>query len=118
MGAEDYYLKITLQPDELLAAIRSIKLKIEEENKLKTSQQIEKENNLENYLLARRSFLTTLFRGDIYYSEMELETYVKKYALFKTDMFVYQLDWGDQNHDRHLTYVDSILNEIFKFVLK
>ncbi|MGL4337970.1 MAG: response regulator transcription factor [Turicibacter sp.] len=116
LGAMDYYLKITLQSDELLIALQNIKKSIYEERKLKTSRQIEQENNIENFNLARRSFLTTLFRGDIYYSELEISVYAKKYQLFKNPIYGYQLRVSQENRIEQLNYLNSIIYETFETI--
>lgn len=36
-----------------------------------------------HFKIGRKSFLTTVLKGDIYYSEDELDRYVKMYHLFE-----------------------------------
>ncbi|HAX72085.1 MAG TPA: two-component system response regulator [Firmicutes bacterium] len=118
LGADANYLKMMLQPDELLSIIMKMKKNIEKENKFKTTKSSESETNLVNYVMGRRSFLTTFFRGDIYYSEKELTAYVKKYYIFETDLCVYQLYLDNKKQERHLIAVERLLNEVFEKVDK
>ncbi|MFR7897574.1 helix-turn-helix transcriptional regulator, partial [Turicibacter sanguinis] len=61
-------------------------------------------------------FLTTVLKGEIYYSEDELDRYVKMYHLFEPQLSLYRLrvKENDKIEDDQFPYIDAIIREQFR----
>ncbi len=114
LGAEDYFLKITLDEATLLKALEAIREKIMHDQQHEVELIRQAEENKENVKIARQSFLTTLIRGDLYYLEHELETYLKKYALIDTPLTLIKLQLLGSTQDVSKGYINGFIEEIFK----
>ena len=76
----------------------------------------DEKNEVHHFKIGRKSFLTTVLKGDIYYSEDELDRYVKMYHLFEPQLSLYRLrvKENDKIEDDQFPYIDAIIREQFR----
>lgn len=115
LGAIDYLVKINLQVEDLTHLIKQVKEEMN--NKEFANQRFKEEEYLENekFKLGRKSFLATILKGDLYYSEVELEQYGTMYRLVKHPFKLYRLrvKENSQIQQDQFAYLDAIINEQF-----
>lgn len=115
LGAMDYFIKINLQAEDLLSLIEQVKVEVNELQLKQRLLQEEEKRDIEQFKIGRKSFLTTVLKGDIYYSELELEQYGKMYHLFEPQMSLYRLRMKESDKIEHeqFPFLDAIIAEQF-----
>lgn len=115
LGAMDYFIKINLEAEDLLGLIEQVKLEVSEKQLKRRKLEEEEKQDLEQFKIGRKSFITTVLKGDIYYSEAELEQYAKMYQLFAPQLSLYRLRMkeNDKIELDQFPYLDAIIAEHF-----
>ena len=107
LGVEDYFLKVSLTPQQLFETLEQVKRKLEvhqlEVHQLKLKEEKKK--------LAKQAFLASLLTEENMYTREELEIYVNDYRLFESYLCV--LVFECERID-HFIYFQSMAQEIFK----
>ena len=116
LGAMDYFIKINLRTEDLINLIKQIKVELNEKQLKKRKLEEDEKNEVHHFKIGRKSFLTTVLKGDIYYSEDELDRYVKMYHLFEPQLSLYRLrvKENDKIEDDQFPYIDAIIREQFR----
>ena len=115
LGALDYFIKINLQSEDVLNLLKQVREEISA-NHLKQSRiREEEQRQVENFKLGRKSFLTTVLKGDVYYTEVELQQYASMYHLLAPQISLYRLRVKDNDkiEQPQFPYLDAIIMEQF-----
>ena len=107
LGVEDYFLKVSLTPQQLFETLEQVKRKLEvrqlEVHQLKLKEEKKKR--------AKQAFLTSLLTEEGMYTREEVDIYVNDYRLFESSLsvLVFECERVD-----HFIYFKSIVQEIFR----
>lgn len=115
LGAMDYLVKINLQVKDLLHSIEQVKLEMNEKQLKKRSLREEERKAIDEFKVGRKSFLETVLKGEVYYSEFELEQYANLYHLFEHQLSLYSLGVKENSkiEQEQFAYLAAIIGEQF-----
>ena len=83
LGALDYYVKNNVKEADIISMIQLVSEQVKKQLLQKDALEEEKRLKIDNFKIERKTFLTTVLTGDVYYNELELSQYVKMYHLFE-----------------------------------
>lgn len=115
LGALDYFIKINLQSEDVLNLLKQVREEISANHLKQSKIREEEQRQIENFKLGRKSFLTTVLKGDIYYTEVELQQYATMYQLLAPQISLYRLrvKGNDKIEQLQFPYLDAIIMEQF-----
>ncbi len=111
LGALDYYVKINVKEEDIISMIQMVSEEVKKQLLEKNAQEEEERKKVENFKIGRKSFLTTVLKGDVFYHEFELAQYVQMYHLFEPQLSLYRLRFQEPIVAGQLSYVDAIISE-------
>lgn len=111
LGALDYYVKINVKEEDIISMIQMVSEEVKKQLLEKNAQEEEERKKVENFKIGRKSFLTTVLKGDVFYHELELAQYVQMYHLFEPQLSLYRLRFQEPIVAGQLSYVDAIISE-------
>lgn len=114
LGALDYYVKTNVKEADIISMIELVSEEVKKQLLQKDALEEEKRLKIDNFKIERKTFLTTVLTGDVYYNELELSQYVKMYHLFEPRLSLYQLRFQQPIELRQFLYVDAIIAEEFQ----
>lgn len=116
LGALDYYIKINLQPEDVRHFLKQVREDVNEKLLRQSKLREEEKRQIENFKLGRKSFLTTVLKGDVYYTEPELQQYVEMYHLLEPQLSLYRLRLKESEkiEQSQFPYLDAIISEQLK----
>ena len=86
LGALDYYVKTNVKEADIISMIELVSEQVKKQLLQKHALEEEKRLKIDNFKIGRKTFLTTVLTGDVYYNELELSQYVKMYHLFAASL--------------------------------
>ena len=114
LGALDYYVKTNVKEADIISMIELVSEQVKKQLLQKHALEEEKRLKIDNFKIGRKTFLTTVLTGDVYYNELELSQYVKMYHLFEPRLSLYQLRFQQPIELRQFLYVDAIIAAEFQ----
>lgn len=114
LGALDYYVKTNVKEADIISMIELVSEEVKKQLLQKDALEEEKRLKIDNFKIGRKTFLTTVLTGDVYYNELELSQYVKMYHLFEPRLSLYQLRFQQPIELRQFLYVDAIIAAEFQ----
>lgn len=114
LGALDYYVKTNVKEADIISMIELVSEQVKKQLLQKHALEEEKRLKIDNFKIGRKTFLTTVLTGDVYYNELQLSQYVKMYHLFEPRLSLYQLRFQQPIELRQFLYVDAIIAEEFQ----
>lgn len=114
LGALDYYVKTNVKEADIISMIELVSEQVKKQLLQKDALEEEKRLKIDNFKIGRKTFLTTVLTGDVYYNELQLSQYVKMYHLFEPRLSLYQLRFQQPIELRQFLYVDAIIAEEFQ----
>lgn len=114
LGALDYYVKTNVKEADIISMIELVSEQVKKQLLQKHALEEEKRLKIDNFKIGRKTFLTTVLTGDVYYNELQLSQYVKMYHLFEPRLSLYRLRFQQPIELRQFLYVDAIIAEEFQ----
>lgn len=114
LGALDYYVKTNVKEADIISMIELVSEQVKKQLLQKHALEEEKRLKIDNFKIERKTFLTTVLTGDVYYNELELSQYVKMYHLFEPRLSLYRLRFQQPIELRQFLYVDAIIAAEFQ----
>ena len=114
LGALDYYVKKNVKEADIISMIQLVSEEVKKQLLQKHALEEEKRLKIDNFKIGRKTFLTTVLTGDVYYNELQLSQYVKMYHLFEPRLSLYRLRFQQPIELRQFLYVDAIIAEEFQ----
>ena len=114
LGALDYYVKTNVKEADIISMIELVSEQVKKQLLQKHALEEEKRLKIDNFKIGRKTFLTTVLTGDVYYNELQLSQYVKMYHLFEPRLSLYQLRFQQPIELRQFLYVDAIIAAEFQ----
>lgn len=114
LGALDYYVKNNVKEADIISMIELVSEQVKKQLLQKHALEEEKRLKIDNFKIGRKTFLTTVLTGDVYYNELQLSQYVKMYHLFEPRLSLYQLRFQQPIELRQFLYVDAIIAAEFQ----
>ena len=114
LGALDYYVKNNVKEADIISMIELVSEQVKKQLLQKHALEEEKRLKIDNFKIGRKTFLTTVLTGDVYYNELQLSQYVKMYHLFEPRLSLYRLRFQQPIELRQFLYVDAIIAEEFQ----
>lgn len=114
LGALDYYVKTNVKEADIISMIELVSEQVKKQLLQKDALEEEKRLKIDNFKIGRKTFLTTVLTGDVYYNELQLSQYVKMYHLFEPRLSLYQLRFQQPIELRQFLYVDAIIAAEFQ----
>ena len=114
LGALDYYVKTNVKEADIISMIELVSEQVKKQLLQKHALEEEKRLKIDNFKIGRKTFLTTVLTGDVYYNELELSQYVKMYHLFEPRLSLYRLRFQQPIELRQFLYVDAIIAAEFQ----
>lgn len=114
LGALDYYVKTNITEADIISVIDSVLKKIKKQLQQQNIQLEANRIKRESFKMGRKTFLTTIITGDIYYSPSELEQYMSMYHLFESQLCLYCLNFEKEIDVNHFSYIDAVIDDQFK----
>ena len=114
LGALDYYVKTNVKEADIISMIELVSEQVKKQLLQKDALEEEKRLKIDNFKIERKTFLTTVLTGDVYYNELEFSQYVKMYHLFEPRLSLYQLRFQQPIELRQFLYVDAIIAAEFQ----
>lgn len=114
LGALDYYVKTNVKEADIISMIELVSEQVKKQLLQKHALEEEKRLKIDNFKIGRKTFLTTVLTGDVYYNELQLSQYVKMYHLFEPRLSLYQLRFQQPIELRQLLYVEAIIAAEFQ----
>lgn len=114
LGALDYYVKTNVKEADIISMIELVSEQVKKQLLQKHALEEEKRLKIDNFKIGRKTFLTTVLTGDVYYNELQLSQYVKMYHFFEPRLSLYRLRFQQPIELRQFLYVDAIIAEEFQ----
>lgn len=114
LGALDYYVKTNVKEADIISMIELVSEQVKKQLLQKHALEEEKRLKIDNFKIGRKTFLTTVLTGDVYYNELQLSQYVKMYHLFEPRLSLYRLRFQQPIELRQLLYVEAIIAAEFQ----
>ena len=114
LGALDYYVKTNVKEADIISMIQLVSEEVKKQLLQKDALEEEKRLKIDNFKIGRKTFLTTVLTGDVYYNELQLSQYVKMYHLFEPRLSLYRLRFQQPIELRQFLYVDAIIAAEFQ----
>ena len=114
LGALDYYVKTNVKEADIISMIELVSEQVKKQLLQKHALEEEKRLKIDNFKIGRKTFLTTVLTGDVYYNELQLSQYVKMYHLFEPRLSLYRLRFQQPIELRQFLYVDAIIAAEFQ----
>ena len=114
LGALDYYVKTNVKEADIISMIELVSEQVKKQLLQKHALEEEKRLKIDNFKIGRKTFLTTVLTGDVYYNELQLSQYVNTYHLFEPRLSLYRLRFQQPIELRQFLYVDAIIAEEFQ----
>ena len=114
LGALDYYVKTNVKEADIISMIQLVSEEVKKQLLQKDALGEEKRLKIDNFKIGRKTFLTTVLTGDVYYNELQLSQYVKMYHLFEPRLSLYRLRFQQPIELRQFLYVDAIIAAEFQ----
>jgi len=114
LGVLDYYVKPNITEADIISMIDNVFKEIKKELQQQNIQAEEDRIRKESFKIGRKTFLTTVMTGDIYYSPSELEQYISMYHLFEPQLSLYYLRFEKEIDFNQFSYIDAVISDKLK----